>query len=152
MIRVREATESLCIAWWDAPNTVRVHTQISERRPLYVGASGKLLLAYAPEDVQEAVLHAEHKRYTSNTITSAAQLRQAIAKIRTVGYSVSFAEKANDTVSVAAPILDASGAVVASLAMTAPASRAPTEKLPEFIAILQNGARQFSQQLGYVAR
>jgi IclR family KDG regulon transcriptional repressor len=152
MIRVREASETVCIAWSDAPNAVRVHTDISERRPLYVGASGKLLLAYAPKDVQEAVLRGERKRYTGNTITSAAQLRQAISKIRELGYSVSFAEKALDTVSVAAPIQDASGAVIASLAMTAPASRAPAEKLPTFIAILQNGARQFSQQLGYVSR
>jgi IclR family KDG regulon transcriptional repressor len=152
MIRVREATESVCIAWWDAPNSVRVHTEISQRRPLYVGASGKLLLAYAPADVQEAVLHAERTRYTDNTITSATQLRQAMSKIRELGYAVSFAEKAVDTVSVAAPILDAGGAVVGSLAMTAPASRAPSDKLPKFIAILQDGARQFSQQLGYVAR
>ncbi|SDH29006.1 MULTISPECIES: IclR family transcriptional regulator [unclassified Duganella] len=151
LLRVREAHETICIAWWDAPNMVRVESQLARRRPLHVGASGKLLLAYAPPSVQEEVLQAERESFTSNTITGADQLKQSIQKVREQGYSISYAEKAVDTVSVATPIFDATGSVVASLATTAPASRVSQEKLPLLVAALQQGARQFSQQLGYVA-
>ena len=150
LLRIREAHETVCIAWWDAPNTVRVESQLARRRPLYAGASGKLLLAYAPEDVQEAVLGAERERFTSNTITGTSQLKQSILKVREQGYSISYAEKAIDTVSVATPIYDAGGGVIASLATTAPASRVPPEKLEVLLAALTAGARQFSQQLGYL--
>lgn len=150
LLRIREATETVCIAWWDAPNTVRVESQLARRRPLHAGASGKLLLAYAPEDVQDAVLGAERERFTNNTITGASQLKQSILKVREQGYSISYAEKAIDTVSVATPVYDAGGSVIASLATTAPASRVPPEKLEVLVAALRQGARQFSQQLGYV--
>ncbi|HEV2609515.1 MAG TPA: helix-turn-helix domain-containing protein, partial [Noviherbaspirillum sp.] len=55
LIRIRDNLETVCVAWWDAPNAIRIHTQMGDRRPLYVGATGKLLLAFAPEDIQEAV-------------------------------------------------------------------------------------------------
>lgn len=149
LVRIREATETVCIAWWDAPNTVRVESQLGRYRPLHAGASGKLLLAYAPEEIQEQVLGAERERFTSNTITGASQLKQSIQKVREQGYSISYAEKAIDTVSVATPIFDASGTVIASLATSAPSSRVPDEKLQVLITALQQGARQFSQELGY---
>ena len=54
LVRVREGLETVCIAWLDAPHAVRVHTQMGNRRPLYAGASGKLLLGHAPPQIQEA--------------------------------------------------------------------------------------------------
>ena len=123
LVRVRDGLETVCVAWWDAPNAIRVHTQMGDRRPLYVGASGKLLLAYAPADIQEKVLSAERTAFTGNTIIKRSQLEKELNAIRDQGYSVSFGEKVADTIAAAAPIRDASGNVIASLSMTAPASR-----------------------------
>lgn len=152
LVTVREGAETLCIAWWDAPHAIRVHSEMSERRPLYVGASSKLLLAYAPEELQESVLNDERKRYTSSTIVGRTQLKQAIKKIREVGYSISHGEKSADTVALAVPILDARGEVVACLSMTAPASRMPDSRLDECLELIKQGAQRFSLELGYIAR
>lgn len=150
LVRVRDGLETVCAASWDAPHTVRVHNQLGDRRPLFVGASGKLLLAHAPEDIQRTVLRSKLERFTPNTIVNRTELKQELERVRTEGYSVSFAEKAADTVAVAAPIRDASGVVVASLSITMPSSRASKEKVDKYIIFIKHAAVRFSAALGHM--
>lgn len=152
LLRVREGLETICIAWWDAPNAIRVHHQMGDRRPLYGGASSKLLLAYAPPDVQEKVLSGKREQFTDNTIISRSQLEKELSKIREQGYSISSGEKVEGTVAAAAPIRDATGNVIASLSMTAPASRVSKEQLPRYVKLLVEGAEAFSVDLGYIQK
>lgn len=149
LLRIRDGLETVCVAWWDSPHAVRIHSQMGERRPLAVGASGKLLLAHAPPDVQEAVLGAKRERFTPNTIVSGPELKKELKKILDSGVSISISEKTADTVAVAAPIFDATGAVVASLSMTAPSVRVPPDSLARYVALIQAGAARFSQGLGH---
>ena len=149
LVRIRDGAETVCVAWWDAPHALRVHSPLGDRRPLFVGASGKLLLAHAPEEIQEDILSGKLERFTPNTIVKRTELKREIKKILQEGYSTSFSEKTTDMVAVAAPIRDASGAVIASLSMTAPVSRVPKDKLERYIDILKFAAARFSVSLGY---
>lgn len=150
LVRIRDGLETVCIARWDSPHAIRVHMEIGNRRPLHVGASGKLLLAYAPPEVREAVLQSTLEKFTPNTITASGKLKKEIAAIQHDGYSVSFAERSADTVSVASPIRDASREVVAALSIAGPANRITEARLPQFIELVKCGARDMSQKLGYV--
>ena len=149
LVRIREGMETVCVAWWDAPHTVRIHGQLGERRPLAAGASGKLLLAYAADDIQQAVLAGKLERFTGNTIVKVAELKKELKTIVAAGVSLSVGEQTVDTIAVAAPIFDAGGAVVASLAMTAPSGRVPPAALEQHIATIKDGALRFSRALGY---
>ena len=150
LVRVREGLETVCIARFDSPHGVRVHTEIGNRRHLYAGASGKLLLSYAPPDVQDAVLNGELERFTPNTPADRSTLEKEFEKIKAQGYSTSFAERTAETVAVAAPVRDAGGAVVAALSITCPSSRMSEDKLPTYIEYVKEGARRFSAELGYL--
>lgn len=150
LVRIRDDEETVCVAWWDAPHALRVHSQLGDRRPLFAGASGKLLLAHAPQALQDKVLEGALPQFTPNTIVGRSALASELRKILEAGYSTSFAEKSAEMVAVAAPVRDVSGAVVASLSMTAPASRVPPQNLDQYIAILQAAAARFSSALGYV--
>ncbi|OBV38037.1 IclR family transcriptional regulator [Janthinobacterium psychrotolerans] len=150
LVRIRDDEETVCVAWWDAPHALRVHSQLGDRRPLFAGASGKLLLAHAPQALQDKVLEGALPQFTPNTIVGRSALASELRKILEAGYSTSFAEKSAEMVAVAAPVRDVSGAVVASLSMTAPASRVPPQNLDQYIAILQAAAGRFSSALGYV--
>lgn len=150
LVRIRDGVETVCVAWWDAPHAIRVHSQLGDRRPLFAGASGKLLLAYAPEELQSAILAGKLEKFTANTIVKQGNLKKELKTILADGFSVSFSEKTADMVAVAAPVRDASGAVVASLAMTAPASRVPKDSLGKYIEIITHAAARFSGLLGYV--
>ena len=149
LVRVRQGLETVCIAWVDAPHAVRVHTQMGDRRPLHAGASGKLLLAFAPAGIQEEVLSGEFDSITPNTITGRAGFEKELAMIRAQGYAVSFGERLAETVAVAAPVRDLSGQVVAALGITGPSSRISQDDVRKLIDFVQTSARDFSQELGY---
>ena len=149
LVRVREGLETVCIAWLDAPHAVRVHTQMGNRRPLYAGASGKLLLGHAPPQIQEAVLSGGFQSFTQNTIIVRGQFEHELAAIRAQGYAVSYGERLAETVAVAAPIRDVGGQVIAALGITGPASRILRGGVHKFIDFVQIGARDFSNELGY---
>jgi IclR family KDG regulon transcriptional repressor len=149
LVRVRDGLETVCIAWWDAPHAVRIHSQLNDRRSLGVGASGKLLLAHAPEDVQERMLAGTHEAFTENTITGRKELEAELAKILEQGVSVSISERSPGTLAIAAPIHDAGGTVVASLSMTAPTTRVAADNLQEHLRIVVDGAARFSRALGF---
>jgi len=149
LVRVRDGCDTICVAWWDAKHALRVHSQLGDRRSLGVGASGKLLLAHAPEDVQESILSGKLERFTANTIAKRSDLKKELKKILADGFSISISERAADTMAIAAPIRDAGGAVVASLSMTAPVTRVSTRDIPRYRDILLAGAAQFSRALGH---
>ena len=152
LIRIRDGYETYCIAWWEAPHAIRVHAEVGARRPLGVGASGKLLLAHAQPEVQEKVLSGSYHQFTPNSITHRKHLEQEIASIQDKGYSLSFSEKREDTVALAAPIRDASGQVVAALSMTAPTNRITPEDLLRYVEPITGSALKLSFALGYQGR
>jgi len=148
-IRIRDGLDTVCIARRDSTHEIRIHTQIGNRRPMYLGASGKLLLAYAPEEIREQVLSGEMLKFTSRTISNRKALEKELKKILTTGYSISISERVADTFSVAAPVRDSSGEVVAALGISGPSSRLNEGSLDALVACAKNGAERFSRELGY---
>jgi IclR family transcriptional regulator, KDG regulon repressor len=152
LVRIRDGLETVCVAWWDAPQAVRVQNQLGTRRPLYVGASGKLLLAYAPADVQEVVLSGKREQFTPNTVIKRTPLEAELKRICNDGYSISIAERSADTIAIAVPVREAKGEVVASLSMTAPLSRVSKDDARKYIDLLKTAAQKFSKELGYMEK
>ncbi|SPK72749.1 putative transcriptional Regulator, IclR family [Cupriavidus taiwanensis] len=149
IVRVRDGLESVCVARHESTQSVRVHTEIGNRRPLHVGASGKLLLAFAAPEVVEAVLARQLERFTAKTIIEPQALREELAAIRAAGYAVSVGERDADAVSAAAPLRDHSGAAVASLSIASPASRTTRQALDRHVAMVVAEAANLSRALGY---
>jgi IclR family KDG regulon transcriptional repressor len=146
-VRVRDGRESVCVARWDSSHDLRIHSSIGSKRPLYAGASGKLLLAFSPDALVQEVLGADLARFTPNT-PSKTKLAQELARIRKQGYSVSIGEISAGVVSVAAPVRDGSGQVAASISIAAPSSRA-ADNGERFVKPLVDAARALSAELGY---
>jgi DNA-binding IclR family transcriptional regulator len=87
-----------------------------DRTPLASGP-GKLLLAYAPEQIVRAVLASRPAR------TDPAALSLELERIRKRGWLITTHEIAEGAHSVSAPVLDAVGSVVAVLTIASPAIR-----------------------------
>lgn len=150
-VRVLEGLETVSIARRQSTQTLRVHGEVGQRHKLHAGASSKLLLAFAPLEVLEAVLAMDRERFTPNTPVSKAALLRELKLVQGRGYSVSVGERELETAGMAVPIRDGSGGVVAALTISLPASRlAGREK--EFLQALQAEAQEVSRRLGYVAR
>lgn len=148
-LRVRDGLESLCVARVESTHELRVHGVVGNRRPLYVGASGRVLLAFASDDVRAQVLGRPRKRYTAGTLIERDELAAELLNVRRQDCAVSFGELAPEAVSVAVPVRDASGEVIASLSASGPSSRMTRALLPDISSRLSACATEISAALGY---
>ena len=103
-------------------NPIRAFIRVGDRRPSYCTATGKLLLAYQPEN-KLAKYVGKMKSYTPGTITSLSKLKAELALVRKRGYSVTSGEWRDNVGGVAAPILSATGEAVAAVGLMSPLER-----------------------------
>ncbi|MFJ3055379.1 IclR family transcriptional regulator [Herbaspirillum sp. NPDC087042] len=148
-VRVRDGFETVCIARVESTHAVRVHGVIGNRRPVHVGASGKLLMAYAPEAERERLLKRPLKQFTGRTRSDAAALHEELAAIVENGYALSQGEATPGAVAIAVPVMDARGNVLAALGMSIVESRYHKKALPELVREMSEAARELSRQLGH---
>jgi IclR family pca regulon transcriptional regulator len=89
---------------------------------------GRVQLAGLPDEQLAAYLdRADLQRLTSHTLTTPDELRAELERVRTQGWALVDQELEEGLRSIAAPIRDRSGAVVAAVNVSAHASRASTE-------------------------
>jgi IclR family acetate operon transcriptional repressor len=120
---------------------------LGARCPCFSCAPGKAILAFLPEDECEATINRlSFKRFTPTTIVSKRGLRDEIAVIRKVGYSLDRAEGMPGIHCVAAPILDRHGIAVAAITIAGPSSRVREDEFEVLGQIVKEGARQASSE------
>lgn len=83
--------------------------------PLHCGSKGRVLLAFESKDFIDHYLARPLEKLTNETETDPAALRKILDGIRTTGIAITVGDVQPFTGSIAAPIRDATGAVVASL-------------------------------------
>jgi len=148
VVLVRDGMESVSVAQKNSSHEVRVHGAIGRRRPLHAGASGKVLLAFGPADIENRMLDGELPKVAPQTITSKTKLKKELQRTREQGYASSLSEGAVDVVAIAAPVYGSAGLVVASIGLSMPSSRAP-EDLSGMARVICEAARQLSTDLGW---
>lgn len=147
---VRDDLESVTVEQRHSTHDVRVQVPLGRRRPLYAGASGKVLLAYASTEVRAMALEGELERYAPGTITSKTKLKQELKFILEKGYAQSSGEMVADVVAIAAPVFSADGQVMSTLGISIPVGRVPAD-MSRMIKRLKGSATSLSAELGYRA-
>ena len=152
LLTVREGTWGVTVAVRRSPQPLRLHAAIGLRRPLHAGGAPKVLLAFAPEEIQRSVLAGDLRRFTRHTITDPARLAERLAEIRRCPVVESQGELDEAACSVAAPVRDHGGEVVAALSVAGPASRLtePVRKVYRFK--VADAAERLSRDLGCLAQ
>ncbi|EGL83062.1 transcriptional regulator, IclR family [Caldalkalibacillus thermarum TA2.A1] len=141
---VRDGKERVRVQAVESKQTIRRVAPIGVRMPLNVGASGKILVAYAEPEVQEMILNdpdwPEH-------IDKEAFMLQLL-KIRQLGYATSVEEREAGTSAIAAPIFNRQGKCVAALAVSGPTGRLTLEKMEEIAPTVMDFASRMSKMVG----
>jgi IclR family transcriptional regulator, KDG regulon repressor len=148
-VRVRDAEETVCISRVESTQVVRVHGTIGNRRPIHVGASGKLLLAFVDEDEQAMLLARQMRAFTTETRVRADDLKRELAEIRERGYSISRGEATPGVVALAVPIMASDAHILAALGASIVASRFVEAQLPGIVEQMHAAARAISGHLGH---
>jgi DNA-binding IclR family transcriptional regulator len=146
-LRVRDGLESETVAIYQADPTLRLYSEVGKRQPLHAGSS-RLLLAHAPEAVQTQVLAQRLPRFTPATRTDAAWIAADLQRIRARGYLLTTDEVVAGAATVAAPVRDASGQVVAVLSVSAPTMRMRPPRPRALLPMVLDAASKLSRTLG----
>jgi len=146
---VRDKTSSLCVALRESPLPLRLYAQVGRRGPLHVGGAPKVLLAYAPDDVREAVLNGPLPVHTPATITDPKRLAAVLDTIRQTGFNESHGDLDADAFSFASPVFARDGSVAAALSIAGPASRLDPALADEYRALVRSTAARISAGLGW---
>ena len=127
---------------------LRLHFRIGSRVPLYCTAIGKLFLAFLPDAKREMLLSKmQLVPYTANTLTTRAALEEELERIRREHLSVDREEFLVGVVCIAAPIVNARGAITAGVAIQAPAVRMPVSDAYRYRTALVSAAQALSESL-----
>ena len=146
-LRVRDGLESETVAIYQADPGLRLYSEVGKRQPLHAG-SGRLLLAHAPEAVQTQVLAQRLPRFTPATRTDPVWIAADLQRIRARGYLLTTDEVVAGAASVAAPVRDGSGQVVAVLSVTAPTMRMRPPRPRALLPPVLDAAMKLSRALG----
>ncbi len=147
---VVEGDRRVCVARVQSLHEIAKVGPVGTYYPLHAGASGKVLLAYLPEDQRNAIIvKGRLEKYTSLTITDNQKLEKDLEAIRNKGYAVSRGEREPDAFSVTAPIWDAGGRVVASISISGPNFRLTDKQLKKDIQDILVASKEISYKLGY---
>ena len=139
---VRDGNERIRIQAVQSRLAVRRVAPIGARLPLIVGASSKILVAFAEKSVQEEILEGSWPEGMSR-----ASFEQQLEHIVEAGYATSIEERESGAASVAAPIYNRAGQVVAALSISGPASRLTAEKMREQSGIIIESAKLMGRMI-----
>lgn len=143
----------LVVAIVESPMPIRLFIQVGQILYLHCSAAGKTLLAWLPQNVVDGIVESQGlPQMTPHTITNAEALKEDLRNVIKQGYAFCDGEGVWDAGSVAAPIFDYTGTMVASISIYGPLNRYHEENLPDFIQQTTTIAAEISQSLGYNER
>jgi DNA-binding IclR family transcriptional regulator len=120
----------------DSDNQVQVRDWTGERIVMHAVSSGLVFLAWAEPAFVDAYLKGPLQAFTSRTITDPATLRRRLAEIRETGYAWIYEEFSDGANSVAAPIRNQRGDVIAAIHSHGPAHRFPGTRSADEVGAL----------------
>ncbi|MCS7283895.1 MAG: IclR family transcriptional regulator, partial [Anaerolineae bacterium] len=121
-----------------------VATRVGTHLPIHCTASGRIFLAFLPQEVVEPLLKEPIPACTEKTITCPQRLREELEATRRRGYGIDDGEFEPGIRAVAVPIRDVFGNVVATLAMPGPVERMTWERVSEIAQALMEAAAAIS--------
>jgi IclR family transcriptional regulator, pca regulon regulatory protein len=135
---------------------IDLNLHVGSRLPAYCTSMGKALLAFqSPERLKDLIERSDLARRGPNTLTAREALLTALAQVRHSGIAVNDEELAPGLRSIAAPIRDGRGTVVAAANIAVHLSmwNAPVESIAARLeGPLRRTVEDISARMGYRAR
>ena len=147
-LSVLDGADVLYVDKAESPQPVRAYSRVGGRAPAYCVATGKALLAHAPDEIVTE-LSAGLVRHTPRTITDPDVLRKELRRVREVGYAVNRGEWRESVGGLAAPIFDVNRAAIAAIGLSGPTDRLNTNRMREWAPLVMAAASAISRELGF---
>ena len=150
-VAVLDSVDVVFVLRVQASRLMSMNIRVGSRLPAYAGSMGKVLLAHLPPEQLDAYFaRAVFKRFTPKTICDETSLRAALAEVKAKGYAFADEEVEAGVRTVAAPLFNRTGQVVAAINISSHAWRVSMKELRKaYLPVLLDAAGQISRALGY---
>jgi DNA-binding IclR family transcriptional regulator len=138
----------VCVDVVDFAHQALSVVHVGDTLGLHAGASGKAILAFQPHSLIDDVLGRPLMRYAERTLVEPGRLLEELAAVRRDGHARSEGEVTPGTASVAAPIRNDRGEVVASVDVTTSLLRTKTPDWERVTGMVLQTAEEVSRALG----
>ena len=132
----------------ESHHPVRLLSHVGKLNPVHCTSSGTVILAYQTEKEVDKVIARGLERYTIKTVTSPAQFLQVLDAVRSQGYAINIEEFIEGVTSVAAPIRNKTGKVIASVSIAGPTERINSITIPRIVKLVTDAAKEITHMLG----
>ncbi|WP_407149876.1 IclR family transcriptional regulator C-terminal domain-containing protein [Bradyrhizobium sp. ORS 86] len=148
-VGVLEWPDVIYVARVQARRVVNAALSVGSRIPAHASSLGHIVLGGLDPIALDGLLRkAKLAKRTANTIIDPARLKKAILLARQRGWALGDQEFEEGVRSVAVPLFDRHGAIVAAMKVVAPTNRASIEDLQKrFLPVLQHAAERANQAL-----
>jgi len=143
-IALLDDIEIVYVARANVTRIMAIDLGVGTRLPAFCTSMGRVLLANLPADQLESLLpRIEFTRYTDRTVTSIERLRQALTTVRREGYAIIDQELEVGLRSMAVPVQNPSGRVVAAINVGAHGQRVSVQDMQtRFLPYLRAAAHE----------
>jgi DNA-binding IclR family transcriptional regulator len=142
---IRRGTTRVAVIVKLSSRSIIYRSDVGQLMPMHLGAAGKVFMAY-DERVLNAVLVETADQAPGE---SRIALDQQLEFVRGHGWLLTEEEREAGLNSLAAPVFDASGTVVAAIAVGGPSSRLDRAAAERFGPLVADAARSLSRRLGH---
>jgi DNA-binding IclR family transcriptional regulator len=133
----------------EPPSIFKLATWIGKRMDAHCTGVGKALIAHISEEELDALIKRHGlPRHNENTISSGKKLKDALAKVRKVGYAVEDEEDEIGLRCIGSALFDKTDRVVAAISIAGTVSQITDEKLASLISKVKRIASDISLELG----
>lgn len=126
-----------------------IRNYLGMRRPAHCTAEGRVILAHSPSHTLQRITQSGLKAQTGKTITQTQAWLERLESIRLVGYAMDEGECDAELRTLAAPVFDAQGTVIAAVSLAGPSSRLTKKAMRQLIPPVSEAARVISQRMGW---
>lgn len=146
-LSIRSGHRYIFVSGIDSQYHVKVSIKFGNETDLYMGAAGKLHLAFmSPSAIEKYLKQTQFKQYSPKTISDPKQLKAELSQIREDGYSVSVGEWDQDAAGIAAPIWGIGEEPAATVGIYLPFTRFGNERKQQLINLMTENAKAISEE------
>ncbi|MGF6954375.1 IclR family transcriptional regulator [Paraburkholderia youngii] len=153
---VRDGDDVLYIDKIPGTRGLEMRSRVGHRMPLASTGIGKAMMLDLAPDAWQSLFDASRRAlagvsFKPDNRPDAATFLQRMTNYAAGGYTFDLEENEASIRCVAAPVRDASGAIVAALSVASTIPYMPLERMDELIPVVQREARAISEELGWRA-
>ncbi|MBT2655465.1 IclR family transcriptional regulator [Bacillus sp. ISL-18] len=149
-VAILEGIEITYVHKVECSNPVPLLSSIGKKNPVSCTSAGKVLLAFGRKNIVNSIIREGLPRMGPNSQTEPEQLIYQLRQIKEQGFSICIDEMHENVVSIAAPVRDYTGEVVAAVSVVGTRDRIQNHEINRFTGRVMKAANEVSLRLGNI--